>query len=58
MNIKRNINDKIKRVLNKMPYVKTIYKQSTNCIYPNGHYNSPVFMLLPKKRTTFCVNLR
>ncbi len=41
---------KIKEILNKLPYVKTLYKQSINCCYPNGHYYSPVFSIEDVKK--------
>lgn len=45
MKIQKYIITKIKGVLNKLPYVKTLYKQSMNCCHPNGHYYSPVFSI-------------
>lgn len=45
MSIKKKIIKPIKKVLNKLPYVNTLYKQSLNCCYPNGHYYSPVFSI-------------
>ncbi|MGK4568206.1 hypothetical protein [Flavobacterium sp. 3HN19-14] len=36
---------KIKSLVNKLPYVRGLYKQSLNCMHPNGHYYSPVFSI-------------
>lgn len=36
---------KIKNLVNKLPYVRTLYKQSLNSHYPNGHFYSPVISL-------------
>jgi len=48
-----NFKKLIKSTVNKLPYVKTLYKQSINCCYPNGHYYSPVFSIEDvKKRET------
>lgn len=35
----------IKKIVNKLPYVKTLYKQSLNCCFPNGHFYSPVISI-------------
>lgn len=45
MNFRKKIIKSVKKVLNKLPYVNTLYKQSLNCCYPNGHYYSPVFSI-------------
>ncbi|NNE32940.1 MAG: class I SAM-dependent methyltransferase [Winogradskyella sp.] len=45
MNIKKKINNSVKKLLNRLPYIKTLYQQSLNCCYPNGHYYSPVFSI-------------
>jgi predicted O-methyltransferase YrrM len=34
-----------KRIIRMLPYVKTLYKQSMQSCYPNGHYYSPVFSI-------------
>jgi predicted O-methyltransferase YrrM len=33
---------KIKSLINKLPYVKTLYQQSLNSAHPNGHFYSPI----------------
>lgn len=35
----------IKKVLNKLPYVKELYEQSLNSAFPNGHFYSPVISI-------------
>ena len=50
MNLKKKIIKSLKKVLNKLPYVNTLYKQSLNCNYPNGHYYSPVFSIEDVKK--------
>ncbi|MGL2967537.1 class I SAM-dependent methyltransferase [Flavobacterium sp. XGLA_31] len=34
-----------KSLMNRLPYVKTLYKQSQQCTHPNGHFYSPVFSI-------------
>lgn len=53
MKIKKILYKKIKEFLNKLPYIKTLHKQSLNCCYPNGHYYSPVFSIEDVKRREF-----
>lgn len=53
MQIKKIIYRSIKKVLNNLPYVKTLYRQSLNCRYPNGHYYSPVFLIEDVKEREF-----
>ena len=45
MKIKKNIIKKVKELVNKLPYVRTLYKQSLNCCFPNGHFYSPVISI-------------
>lgn len=45
MKIKKIIIKKIKGYINKMPYVRILYKQSLNCCFPNGHFYSPVISI-------------
>lgn len=45
MNIKKNIKDRIKRCINKLPYVRTLYSQSLNTCFPNGHFYSPIISI-------------
>lgn len=35
----------IKYLLNKLPYISTLHKQSLNSAYPNGHFYSPVISI-------------
>ncbi len=35
----------IKKIINKLPYVRTLYKNSLNSNVPNGHYYSAVFSI-------------
>lgn len=42
MGIKKKILEKIKPVLNKLPYIRTLYANSRDCAYPSGHYYSPI----------------
>jgi predicted O-methyltransferase YrrM len=53
MKVEKYIKGKVKGVLNKLPYVKTLYKQSINCCYPNGHFYSPVFSIEDIKKREF-----
>lgn len=53
MKIRKKIKEKIKGYINKMPYVRTLYKQSLNSCFPNGHFYSPVISIESiKKRET------
>jgi predicted O-methyltransferase YrrM len=45
METKKFLTKKVITFLSKLPYVKTLYKQSLNCIHPNGHYYSPVISI-------------
>ncbi len=45
MKIKNIIIKKVKELVNKLPYVRTLYKQSLNCCFPNGHFYSPVISI-------------
>lgn len=45
MNLGKKIKNTIKGFLNKMPYIKSLYRQSMNCCHPNGHFYSPVFSI-------------
>jgi Methyltransferase domain len=38
----KKIKSYFKSILNKLPYVKTLYKHSLNSAYPSGHYYSPI----------------
>lgn len=40
-----NLNTKIKSLINKLPYVRTLYKQSINSFHPNGHFYSPIISI-------------
>lgn len=40
----------IKNLINKLPYVKTLYKQSLNSCHPNGHFYSPVISIEDVKK--------
>ena len=40
--VKKKILEKIKPVLNKLPYIRTLYANSRDCAYPSGHYYSPI----------------
>ncbi|WNH11631.1 class I SAM-dependent methyltransferase [Thalassobellus suaedae] len=42
MKFKKIIKSSVISFLNKMPYVRGLYKQSLNCCFPNGHFYSPV----------------
>lgn len=53
MKIKKILYKKVKEFLNKLPYIKTLHKQSLNCCYPNGHYYSPVFSIEDVKSREF-----
>lgn len=50
MKIKKNSIKKVKEFLNKLPYVRTLYKQSLNCCFPNGHFYSPVISIEDVKK--------
>lgn len=53
MKIGKKIKEKVKGYVNTMPYVRTLYKQSLNCCFPNGHFYSPVISIEGiKKRET------
>ncbi len=43
MKLKTKIYNLIKAQLNKLPYIKPLYQQSQQCLFPNGHFYSPVF---------------
>jgi len=45
MKFKKTVIKFIKGCINKMPYVRTLYKQSLNSCVPNGHFYSPVFSI-------------
>jgi hypothetical protein len=53
MKVKRYIKESIKIVLNKLPYIRTLCKQSISCCHPNGHYYSPVFSIEDIKKREF-----
>jgi hypothetical protein len=40
-----NLKNKIKKLVNKLPYVRVLYKQSLNSAHPNGHFYSPVISI-------------
>ncbi|AOW08846.1 class I SAM-dependent methyltransferase [Flavobacterium gilvum] len=47
------LKNKIKTFVNKLPYVRVLYKQSLNSAHPNGHFYSPVISIEDiKKRET------
>lgn len=50
MDIKKIFKKGTKNILNKLPYVKTLYKQGINCCHPNGHFYSPVFSIEDVKK--------
>jgi predicted O-methyltransferase YrrM len=35
----------IKQLVNKLPYVKSLYKQTLNSAFPNGHFYSPIIAI-------------
>ena len=39
------LKNRIKSLINKMPYVRGLYQQSINCCFPNGHFYSPVISI-------------
>lgn len=39
------VKQKIQDVLNKLPYIRTLYQQSLNSAHPNGHFYSPVISI-------------
>lgn len=45
----KKIKNAVKHLVNQLPYVRTLYKQSANCTHPNGHYYSPVFSIADVK---------
>lgn len=49
----------IKNFANKLPYIKSLYKQSLNTAFPNGHFYSPVISIeeIKKKETEIWKNL-
>jgi predicted O-methyltransferase YrrM len=53
MSLKKATYTSVKKVLNRLPYIKTLHKQSLNCCYPNGHFYSPVFLLEDVKKREF-----
>lgn len=36
---------RIQKFLNKLPYIRGLHKQISNCKFPNGHFYSPVYSL-------------
>lgn len=50
MKINKKIKEKIKGYINKIPYVRTLYKQSLNSCFPNGHFYSPVISIESVKK--------
>jgi predicted O-methyltransferase YrrM len=50
MKLKTKIFNKIKGQLNKLPYIKPLYQQSQQCLFPNGHFYSPVFNIAEVKK--------
>ncbi|WP_433812667.1 class I SAM-dependent methyltransferase [Flavobacterium johnsoniae] len=44
---------KIKSLINKLPYVKTLYQQSLNSAHPNGHFYSPIVSIENIKKREF-----
>lgn len=45
MKIEKILKVKIKEYLNKLPYIRTLHKQSLNSCFPNGHFYSPVISI-------------
>lgn len=45
MKINNKIKSKIKTFINKLPYVRVLYKQSLNSVYSNGHFYSPIISI-------------
>jgi predicted O-methyltransferase YrrM len=45
-----SIQKTIKSLINKLPYVRTLYQQSANCAHPNGHFYSPVISIEDVKK--------
>ena len=39
------LKNKIKTLVNKLPYVRGLFKQTLNSAYPNGHFYSPVISI-------------
>ena len=39
------IKNKLKSFINKLPYVNTLYKQTLNTAFPNGHFYSPIVLI-------------
>ena len=58
MKIIKDIIKKIKGYVNKMPYVRTLYAQSLNSCFPNGHFYSPVIeiAIVKKRESEICEN--
>jgi predicted O-methyltransferase YrrM len=50
MKITKIIKEKVKGCINKMPYVKTLFEQSLNSCFPNGHFYSPVISIAGVKK--------
>lgn len=50
MKITKKISLKIKKILNKLPYIKVLYKQSLNSCFPNGHFYSPIISIEEVKK--------
>lgn len=45
--------NKIKILVNKLPYVRVLYNQSLNSAHPNGHFYSPVISIEEIKKREF-----
>ncbi|RKE97983.1 class I SAM-dependent methyltransferase [Ichthyenterobacterium magnum] len=46
----KKIKNYFKKFLNKLPYIRTLYKYSLNSAYPNGHFYSPVISISEVKK--------
>jgi predicted O-methyltransferase YrrM len=53
MIIIKNLKNKIKNVLSKLPYIKTLHEVSLNSRFPAGHYYSPVISIADVKKREF-----
>jgi predicted O-methyltransferase YrrM len=45
MKIIKSISLKVKKVLNKLPYIRVLYNQSLNSCFANGHFYSPIISI-------------
>lgn len=53
MKLKTKLKIEIKSLVNKLPYVRGLYKQSLNSTHPNGHFYSPVISIEDIKKREF-----